>query len=534
MAGEEASGNMLKYGIGIGAVLVAILVYFLTVGSAENPSVGAEVEEQAVEEQVAEAEETEAEAADDDDAGADSANDAAAEAEIESSAETTDETADAGEEATSDTTQEAAQSDAQTETADEEIALAPLTAPTFDIVRLSPDGRGLIAGNAMPGSEVIILMDGQELTRTVADSAGEFVALFSVDPSDGARTLTLSLNLDGGGNITSEQTVILAPVPQAEPAQDQVASATEAASGDAAPETVNGDDAPSSEDVADPQTTDGEPVAEGSEQVADAPDEPAAPAEQQTAVLLADETGVKVLQSAGTGQQLSIDAISYADTTSVQLAGQSHGSPEVAAKEFVRAYLNNVWVETAPIGGDGRWQMELSGVDSGIYTLRIDQLTASGEVVARVETPFKREDPNLVAQALAQQSASESQVAPEPTATTEAETTQTVADAESPSEEPAIAANDEAADEDTAVDSETVAVAVPTEVESGAEQSAEVPRVQLVTVQPGFTLWGIAAENYGDGYLYVRLYQANRDQIRDPDLIYPGQVFNIPSEEVTE
>ncbi len=49
-----------------------------------------------------------------------------------------------------------------------------------------------------------------------------------------------------------------------------------------------------------------------------------------------------------------------------------------------------------------------------------------------------------------------------------------------------------------------------------------------VTVQPGNTLWGLATGAYGDGFLYVRLFEANRDQIRDPDLIYPGQLFNIP------
>jgi nucleoid-associated protein YgaU len=52
-----------------------------------------------------------------------------------------------------------------------------------------------------------------------------------------------------------------------------------------------------------------------------------------------------------------------------------------------------------------------------------------------------------------------------------------------------------------------------------------------ITVQPGFTLWRIARESYGDGVMYVRVYDANKDQIRDPDLIYPGQVFTVPSGE---
>ena len=49
-----------------------------------------------------------------------------------------------------------------------------------------------------------------------------------------------------------------------------------------------------------------------------------------------------------------------------------------------------------------------------------------------------------------------------------------------------------------------------------------------VTVQPGFTLWAIAKTRFGAGEQYVRVYEANRDLIRDPDLIYPGQVFTLP------
>lgn len=55
--------------------------------------------------------------------------------------------------------------------------------------------------------------------------------------------------------------------------------------------------------------------------------------------------------------------------------------------------------------------------------------------------------------------------------------------------------------------------------------------VAVVTVQPGFTLWAIARENYGEGIEYVKVYEANRSQIRDPDLIYPGQVFEVPDAE---
>ncbi|MCB4820468.1 LysM peptidoglycan-binding domain-containing protein [Roseicella aerolata] len=47
-------------------------------------------------------------------------------------------------------------------------------------------------------------------------------------------------------------------------------------------------------------------------------------------------------------------------------------------------------------------------------------------------------------------------------------------------------------------------------------------------VQPGANLWRIARRVYGRGTRYTVIYQANREQIRDPNLIYPGQVFNLP------
>ena len=49
-----------------------------------------------------------------------------------------------------------------------------------------------------------------------------------------------------------------------------------------------------------------------------------------------------------------------------------------------------------------------------------------------------------------------------------------------------------------------------------------------VTVRPGQSLWRIAETAYGDGVRYVEIFAANRGQISDPNLIYPGQVFALP------
>lgn len=49
-----------------------------------------------------------------------------------------------------------------------------------------------------------------------------------------------------------------------------------------------------------------------------------------------------------------------------------------------------------------------------------------------------------------------------------------------------------------------------------------------VVIQPGNNLWNIARALYGSGFSYTVIYEANKDQIRDPNLIYPGQVLATP------
>ena len=50
-----------------------------------------------------------------------------------------------------------------------------------------------------------------------------------------------------------------------------------------------------------------------------------------------------------------------------------------------------------------------------------------------------------------------------------------------------------------------------------------------VTIVYGNSLWRIARRTYGEGVMYSLIYEANKDQIKDANLIYPGQVFNLPS-----
>ena len=63
---------------------------------------------------------------------------------------------------------------------------------------------------------------------------------------------------------------------------------------------------------------------------------------------------------------------------------------------------------------------------------------------------------------------------------------------------------------------------------SRADFTFPVTGSSLVIVQPGNSLWRIARRVYGGGVRYVVIFEANRDQIGDPDLIYPGQIFTLP------
>lgn len=50
------------------------------------------------------------------------------------------------------------------------------------------------------------------------------------------------------------------------------------------------------------------------------------------------------------------------------------------------------------------------------------------------------------------------------------------------------------------------------------------------TVEKGDTLWAVATKAYGDGSKYMKIFEANKPMLSDPDKIYPGQVLRIPAE----
>ena len=70
--------------------------------------------------------------------------------------------------------------------------------------------------------------------------------------------------------------------------------------------------------------------------------------------------------------------------------------------------------------------------------------------------------------------------------------------------------------------------ASPSAAEAG---SVFVPEISTARITRGDSLWQISRRTYGHGHRYTVIYDANQQQIRNPDLIYPGQMFVLPKDE---
>ncbi|MYA88088.1 MAG: LysM peptidoglycan-binding domain-containing protein, partial [Boseongicola sp. SB0662_bin_57] len=396
------------------------------------------------------------------------------------------------------------------------IAPAPtaMSSATFDIVRIELGGSAVIAGRGVEGgAKVAMYLNGEPVGEASADRSGNFVIFAELGVSDQPRELTLTETRLDGTILDGASSLILGPV-----APMQIASAVDAASdessetgaiastdqasqsddqrtasaGAATDQTAQPDDeraasaVASTEQAAQPDVeqtaSTGEmtqsddrrtaSVAVSSDQAEQPDDERTALAAASTeqegqpdgtqslpTVLLSDESGVRVVQDSSdiseVPENVSVDTIAYDEEGEVTVGGRATGT------ETVRIYLDNKDLVDADVGEGGQWRTPLPDVDTGTYTLRVDELNAEGRVISRVETPFLRE----------------------------------------------------AVEDIQTLDKSPVTLIAP---------------VSLVTIQPGNTLWGLARKKYGRGILYVRVYEANTDRIRDPDLIFPGQIFAVP------
>lgn len=74
----------------------------------------------------------------------------------------------------------------------------------------------------------------------------------------------------------------------------------------------------------------------------------------------------------------------------------------------------------------------------------------------------------------------------------------------------------------------TARVELPFTRASAAAVADAVAKDGRVVIQPGNNLWRIARVIYGDGMRYTDIFEANKDQVRNPNLVYPGQILTTP------
>ena len=268
--------------------------------------------------------------------------------------------------------------------------------PTFDVARIGPDGRAVIAGRAQPGAKVVLLDGGKEIAQTRADQNGEWVVMAQEPPlSAGQHELRVLQHIEGRAPVTSDQVVVaVVPKPPADAAQPKELTLV----------------------------------------MITPPSGPAS---------LVQAPSVAGLPKSG---DLQISTLDYDEHGRVTISGQA------SAGTVVRAYVDNKMVAEGQTDIDGRWRLApTDSVAAGQHRLRLDRLAKDGRPIARLELPFER----LV-------------------------------------------------------------------VQPGASDTR-----RLVVVQ-GDSLWNIARAHYGHGMHHTLIFGANKDQIRNPDLIYPGQVFSLP------
>jgi nucleoid-associated protein YgaU len=186
------------------------------------------------------------------------------------------------------------------------------------------------------------------------------------------------------------------------------------------------------------------------------------------------------------------------EAVDVEPNGKTHVSGRARPGATVRLYLNDSFIAPVTADADGHFAVTINqGVAPGNYRVRLGEVdSSSGKVRARAEAPFVVPDVATTTSVAAQ------------------------IQAPRPPETAAAHGPDSAA---------AVASAVP----DGTLPSSAVvvPKIATITVSRGDSLWRISQRALGNGTRYATVFKANREQIRNPNLIYPGQVFVLPAGE---
>ncbi|MGJ8626665.1 MAG: LysM peptidoglycan-binding domain-containing protein [Sulfitobacter sp.] len=358
-----------------------------------------------------------------------------------------------------------------------DTAQAQIAVPAFDEVRREPDGMTVVAGRAEPGATVQLMRDGEAIATTTADGSGKFATLAIIAPDGQGHVLSLMQQVNGTDTPSSDE-IILAPT-EAPVVVADTAQASQAV--DAAP----------TEETPVPQST----------MVSEAEEAPAATAAVPAEAPAEKMTSEQIAVSDPTNETLAEGIIAEA-------AEPSTPTDTPATKEQV-AVLKSTADGVELLNAEAPEVMDAVALDTISYSDAGDvQLAGRAQPDAQAVRVYLDNDAviNLPVDAQGRWRGDVPDV-------DEGIYTLRV-------------------DEVAADGSITSRVETPFKRESTAvlaqASAAQDGPIKAITVQAGATLWAIARDRYGDGQLYVRVFKANESDIRDPDLIYPGQVFDLP------
>jgi nucleoid-associated protein YgaU len=367
------------------------------------------------------------------------------------------------------------------------------TLPTFDVVRVESNGSIVVAGSAAPNAKIEILNGGTVLGSTNSGPDGAFAIVLDDPLKPGDYTITLRQTV-GGTAVASAQTAVVS-VPQS-PTGQVLAMVEEPGK--------------ASQLITVPQAeTKAGPAAQAPATTAPATTAPAASSETPAPAATGPAaTAPAAPAPSATEPKIAVEAVEI-DGSKIFVAGTADPGRKV------RAYADAMLLGDAQTSADGHFLIEAKrDIPVGNYTIHVDGLDSDGvKVVARAAVPFEREPGESVAA-----------VAPRETKDGGTKTGEA-----KPAETSTPAATTADAAKPTAPAAAKVAEATP---------STDVPETMApklehadgaVIIRRNDTLWRISRRVYGHGVRYSTIYLANQDQIRDPDRIWPGQVFKVPS-----
>ncbi|MCZ4430838.1 LysM peptidoglycan-binding domain-containing protein [Agrobacterium sp. SOY23] len=456
------------------------------------------------------------------------------------------------------------------------------TAPTFDVLRVEPDGSAVIAGKAQPGAKLEILSNGKVIAQTNIDGSGDFAAVFDNPLPPGDHELVLR-STDTSGKATQSEEVATVSVPDGKKGEllAMVSKPGKASRVLAMPEAA--------------------PPALQPQQAAPSQQ----PATSETTANNAPATSSGTAAASATGAPLT----SSVQVTAVEFEGSKiFVAGSAPAGSTVRGLVDDKEIGKTTTEASGHFVIE-GDVDLavGSHIVTVEELNADGTAKVRVRVPFERPQTDQATVAMQAPSASSSAT----TTTTPAENQSTASDRAAfeklrtdvakafgilsnlykdqatPALDQAIAgrsavvialkslsefrtaaatepaftafagditakarqllATVEAWPNDVAAIGKGIAslasrlaelhiVAPPApapQAPAGPQTFEQAPLAESqnsVIIRRGDTLWQISRRVYGQGVRYTTIYLANEDQIKNPDLIEPGQIFGVPKE----